>query len=284
MTGFYQPVSSITHLMAALITISTGYILVRRGRGNTMRIISMSIFILCFIFMFMMSGIYHALQEGMARDVFRRLDYAAIFTMISGTATPIHIILFRGWWRWGMLLFLWTIAIVGLLLTIILLDKMPEWFTLTVFISMGWSALISMIQAWKYYGFKNIALAIYGGIAYSIGAAIDFFKTPQIIEGFVGPHEIFHVFVVCGAAMHWKLIYDWAQQPTHKKLIFMVREKSQTELIARAVGENIMVNASSRKDLRKKVKEQLEEKFHPILIPQKIRFRFYRDTIMDINK
>jgi len=284
MLGFYQPFASWTHLLAALITLSTGFMLLRKGWGNKLRVASLVVFMICFLFMFSMSGIYHALEPGFGRQVFRRLDYAAIYTMIAGTATPIHIIFFRGWRRWGVLLFLWFVAIVGLLLTIILIDNMPEWLTLTIFISMGWSAIISMIHAWKLYGFQRISLALYGGVAYTVGAFIDFMRIDGPFPGITWHHEIFHLFVVLGAAMHWKLIYNWAQQPTHKKLIFMVREKSEFELIARAVGENIRISATSRQDLRRRVKEYIDLRFHPCLVPRKVRFRYYKDIMMDLHQ
>lgn len=283
MLGFYQPISSWTHLLAALITLSTGFILIRKGWGNRLRVISLVIFMISIVFMFMMSGIYHALEPGFSRQVFRRLDYAAIYVMIAGTATPVHIILFRGMMRWGMLLFLWGVTVVGVLLTVILLDNMPEWLTFSIFIIMGWTAVLSILKAWKMYGFRNISLALYGGLAYTAGALIDFLRLPGLIDGLVESHEIFHLFVVLGAALHWKLIYDWADQPTHRKLIFMVREKSETELIAKAVGEDIRICATSRQDLRIRVKAQLDLQYHPCIIPQKIRFRYYKDVVMDIR-
>jgi channel protein (hemolysin III family) len=282
MLGFYQPISSWTHLLAGLVTLCTGYILIRRGWGNSLRVASLLVFMAGIVFVFLMSGTYHALPPGLGREVFRRLDYAAIFTMIAGTATPIHIILFRGFWRWGMLSLLWVVAITGLLLTVILLDRIPPWLILTVFISMGWSVLASMIHATRLYGFRNVALAFYGGIAYTLGAMMDFLEVGELIPGLVGHHEIFHVFVILGAAMHWKLIYHWANQPLHDRLVFMVRETASHHYLAKAIGESFRIRATSKEELRKQVKELLLRRVHPRLVPQKIRFRFYHDVV--INK
>ncbi len=282
MFDFYQPVSSLTHLIAGIITLFSAYFLLRRGWGNKIRTISLVVFMAGIVFVFMMSGIYHALEPGLGRQVFRRLDYAAIFTMIAGTATPIHVILFRGIWRWGMLIYLWFVAIAGLLLTVILLDQIPEWITLLVFVAMGWSALLSMLQAWRLYGFHSISFAFYGGIAYSIGAVIDFTRSLDIVPGFLGPHEIFHVFVIIGAAFHWILIYRWADQPTRNRLVFMVKEQADDKLWARAVGENFEFHATSRKELRNMIRETLNSRVHPRLVPQKVRFRFYKDVVVSL--
>ncbi|MEX1188089.1 MAG: hemolysin III family protein [Bacteroidia bacterium] len=280
MLGFYQPISSWTHLLGAILTLATGAMLIRKGWGNKIRIASLLIFMLSIVFLFSMSGIYHALEPGLGRQVFRRLDYAGIFIMIAGTATPIHVILFRGWWRTGMLIFIWTVGILGLLLTVILIDQLPEWLVLSVFLAMGWSIMISVVRAWTIYGFKAVALTFLGGLFYTIGALIDFMRLPDLVNGLVGPHEIFHVFVLLGAASHWLLIYQWADQPTHSKLIFMVKENSENEIIAKAVGESLCIIATSRENLRTQVRIALNENFHPRLIPAKIRFRYYRDVVI----
>lgn len=56
-----------------------------------------------------------------------------------------------------------------------------------------------------------------GGIAYTIGAIIDFMEWPNIIPGVVGHHEIFHVCVIIGALAHWLLIYQIADYPNPKE-------------------------------------------------------------------
>ena len=285
MLGFYQPISSWTHLLGALLAIFTGAILIRKGWGNRIRVLALFVFMTGIVLMFSMSSIYHALEPGLGRQVFRKLDYAAIFVMIAGTATPIHLIIFRGLWRWGLIISLWIIAIIGLLMTIILIDQIPEWVSLSVFMLMGALALASIAKAGKMFGIRQIVFALLGGGFYVIGALIDFLRWPDIVPGLLGPHEIFHVFVMLGAASHWLFVYHLADQPTHARLVFLVKEKSENEFFARAVGESVFVIATSRSDLRRRVKEKLSEQFYPQLIPNKVRFRFYKDVVMklDIN-
>ena len=62
-----------------------------------------------------------------------------------------------------------------------------------------------------------------------------------------------------------------------------VKEKSENEFFARAVGESVFVIATSRKDLRRQVKEKLKEQFYPQLIPAKVRFRFYKDEVLKLD-
>jgi len=277
MFELHQPVSSITHLLGSVLAIAGGYYMIRKGWGNTWRVTSLVLFSVCMLFMFTMSGIFHAFPPGLGREVFRRFDYAAIYAMIAGTATPIHVILFRGWWRRGMLILLWSCAITGMMLTMVLIDHMPEWLTLSIYLTMGWSAILSILKAGKIYGFKAIRFALWGGFAYTLGAICDFLRIPaEPTMGFAS-HELFHLSVIAGAALHWYFIYQWADQPTRSRLVFMVRETSSNYLSARAVGESFHITATSRLELRKRIKEVIAMRVHPALIPPRIRFRFYKD-------
>jgi hypothetical protein len=82
--------------------------------------------------------------------------------------------------------------------------------------------------------------------------------------------------------MHWLLIYRWADQPTHNRLVFMVKERQENDFSAKAIGESFVIHATSRKELRMRVKEVLSTRIHPRLIPQKVRFRFYKDVVMNM--
>ena len=86
MLGFYQPISSWTHLLGALLAICTGAILIRKGWGNRIRVLALIVFMTGIVLMFSMSSIYHALEPGLGRQVFRKLDYAAIFVMSQSNA------------------------------------------------------------------------------------------------------------------------------------------------------------------------------------------------------
>jgi thiamine monophosphate kinase len=62
----------------------------------------------------------------------------------------------------------------------------------------------------------------------------------------------------------------------------MVKEQAEDLLWARAVGENFEFRATSRKELRTKIREALNARVHPRLIPQKVRFRFYKDVVVNL--
>jgi hemolysin III len=46
-----------------------------------------------------------------------------------------------------------------------------------------------------------------GGVAYSIGAVIYALKKPNPLPGVFGFHEIFHIFILLGAILHYFMVY-----------------------------------------------------------------------------
>ena len=99
-----------------------------------MRLAALSLYSFALIFLFSMSGVYHLLaQAGDARAVLQRLDHAAIWVLIAGTFTPIHVILFRGPWRWLILTTVWVIGLLGLIFEAIFFTSFPQWLITSLF-------------------------------------------------------------------------------------------------------------------------------------------------------
>ena len=98
-----EPVSSLSHILAAVFFLFLGGKLVIKSHGNTLRQVSVIIFAVANVLLFAMSGTYHYFAEGEApKYVFRVLDHDAIYFIMAGTFTPVHVILTRGFSRWGI--------------------------------------------------------------------------------------------------------------------------------------------------------------------------------------
>src|SRR5690606_38523367 len=147
--GFSEPVSSISHLGAAVLFSISNLYLLRRGRGIKFRVTALAINFFCVVYLFSMSGVYYLLAPTVSsRLVLQRLDHSAIWSMIAGTFTPIHLILFRGFWRWGVLVLVWITAITGLVLKTIFFHEVPEVLSLSLYLGLGWCGLAS---AWRFF-------------------------------------------------------------------------------------------------------------------------------------
>ena len=218
--GFSEPFSSMSHLLAAGLFALTGLFLVLRSRGSHGRLYSIGIFVFSVVFLLSMSGVFHLLEPGgEPRSILRRLDHAAIFTLIAGTFTPIHVLLFSGWRRWSVLAVVWIFAIAGLTVKTIYFNELPEWVGLMLYLLMGWIGALSAVLIFHLHGGRYLVPLIAGAVAYTVGAVLDFLRLPTLIDGVVGPHELFHVFVIFGISFHWLLIARVAEDHRNGVLI-----------------------------------------------------------------
>jgi len=205
--GFAEPFNSILHLLAAVFFSVLAFFLVARGRGSTGRMFSLAVFAFSAVFLLSMSGVYHLLSMGgTGRVVLQRLDHAAIFLLIAGSFTPLHFIMFTGFWRWGILALIWAITIAGIALKVIFFDSIPEWLSLSVYLGLGWLGLLSGLLLARRFGISFIKPLVLSGLAYSLGGITEYFRWPVIIPGVIGSHELFHVAVIAGIGFQWYFI------------------------------------------------------------------------------
>lgn len=209
--GFAEPFSSLSHLLGAGAFAVLGSFLLHRGRGDRLRVALVGVYVFCCVLLLSLSGVYHLLApDGAGRAVLARLDHGAIFVLIAGTFTPAHGLLFRGWGRWGMLALIWAAASAGLTLKIIFFADVAEWLSLLFYLGLGWLGLLSGVALWRRYGFQFIRPLLWGGVAYTVGAAVDFLRWPALVPGIFGPHEAFHVAVLAGVGLHWRFVWEIA--------------------------------------------------------------------------
>lgn len=168
--GIGEPLSAATHLLGAGVFLVLSVPFVRLGAGSLSRTAALAVYAFACVFQLLVSGAYHLLAPGSAANiVLLRIDHAAIFLLTAATFTPIHVILFRGPWRWGMLVFVWTIAVAAIALKTVFASITPTWLSATLYVGFGWVGLVSGILLWRRHGYRFIALLLYGGLAYTLG-------------------------------------------------------------------------------------------------------------------
>jgi len=205
--GFTDPFSSMTHLLGALVFLIMGVGLIKQASIHRGWLVAVSVFVFTVVFLLSMSGVFHLLDDDTTgRAVLQRLDHAGIFALIAGTFTPVHSIIFKGFWRWGFLFIIWVLAITGITLKSIFFNDLAEWLGLIFYLGLGWLGILSAYLAHKLHGYQIIKPLIYGAIAYTLGASLEFLTLPIVIPAVVGPHELFHIAVLVGIAFHWRFV------------------------------------------------------------------------------
>jgi hemolysin III len=107
--------NSACHGAGALLSLVAIPILVVSAalRHDPWQIVGGAIFGTAALLLYLSSAIYHALPGNRAKEVFERLDHAAIYLLIAGTYTPFALGALRGPWGWGLLVAIWSLALAG---------------------------------------------------------------------------------------------------------------------------------------------------------------------------
>lgn len=283
--GFSEPFSSWSHLLSAPIFLALSFQLIRRGQGNAWRTASLVVYCFSVVFLLSMSGVYHLLEQGgVAKDVLRRLDHAGIWTLIFATFTPIHTILFKGFWRLGILSIVWTIGITGLVLEVIFMHSIPEWVTLSFYLGLGWVGFLSALQIHKKRKDISAKPMIIGGIAYSIGAVFDFTRWPVIFTGVFAGHELFHIFVIIGISCHWAFIKEIASLGISKNLSFTIKRRFKSPALAIASNENISFEFKDKKEFNLKLANTIKRVYGPFHSPKSVTLKYIDEHFISTDK
>lgn len=205
-----DPGSAITHLIGAVCTAIGAYPLLRRAclTGNTVMILSMSVFLVSMFLLYTASTLYHSCT-GSEAQIFRlkKLDHSMISVMIAGTYTPVCLITLHGKTGNLLLLVIWSMAFLGILLKLFWVTC-PKWLSSGVYLVMGWTCILALPQLVHLLSRTSFLLLLAGGIFYSVGAVIYALKLSIFNKNhpYFGSHEIFHLFVMAGSLCHYMVM------------------------------------------------------------------------------
>ena len=201
-----EPVNGLTHLVAAAIALVGLVILVVIGWEQPGKVISLVIYGISLVTLFLASGLYHSvLATPRVVQRLRKFDHSAIFLLIAGTYTPICTNLLAGFWKWGLLGIVWGLALAGIGVKIFFLNA-PRWVTAGVYILMGWLSIFGIREMLVTMPVGAIIWLAAGGLIYTLGAVVYITKRMDFLPGVFGFHEVWHIFVILGALSHFIMI------------------------------------------------------------------------------
>jgi channel protein (hemolysin III family) len=212
--GFAEPAASWLHLVGAAVALASIPSLYRSAHSVAARR-ALLVFGAGVVLALAVSGVFHIFDlGGTARAVLQRLDHAAIWVLIACTFTPVHLILLRGIWRWGVLSLVWACALAGIVLKTIFFAGFPESLGLLLYLCLGWVGALSAMMVARRHGFRTVRLLLLGGLIYSIGGVIYALDWPNPWPGYLGHHEMFHLAVLAGLASHWRSMQSFGELET----------------------------------------------------------------------
>ena len=152
------------------------------------------------------SASYHLIPwSSRLRSVAKRIDHAMIFVLIAGTYTPFCLILVGDAWGIPLLSIVWTLAGLGTIVKVIW-PYGPSWLSVALYVGMGWIGVVAVWPVVNSLHPAGITLLMIGGLLYTVGAVAYATHRPNPAPRIFGYHEVFHVFVVAGSAVHFALI------------------------------------------------------------------------------
>jgi hemolysin III len=195
--------------LAGVIAAVVGIIFLARIASNSASMMATAlVYGISILFLFSASTLYHAFKkEENEISFWRKMDRIAIFFMIAGTYTPISYFCMDGNWRWSMIAIQWGLVGFGVF-SQLCFPRAPRTLYAFIYICMGWATLFPMKQVLAHMSLSQEVLLFGGGAAFTIGGLIYAIKKPRLIPGIFSFHELFHIMVLIGGAMHYAMIYS----------------------------------------------------------------------------
>lgn len=151
--------------------------------------------------MFVFSAACNLTERPRWKEFLLHCDHSAIFLMIAGTYTPIAVIKIGGIWGFALLATVWTIAIFGIALKILLPHRFDR-VSIGLYLLQGWAVLAVIDPLASAVSTRVMALLAIGGALYTIGVVFHLWRRLPY------QNAIWHVFVLSAAAFHYAAILE----------------------------------------------------------------------------
>jgi len=194
-------VNGITHGIGVLLGIVALIVLLVMSikKNSIISTVAFSIYGACFILMFLSSTLYHSITHEKAKRILRVFDHSSIFLFIAGSYTPIALLVMTGRLRIGIMIGVWTIAILGVLFKIFTAGQFDRFkaLSLILYIGMGWLAVITIKPIISMTSLEFFLWILGGGLCYTLGTI--FYSIKKIPYN----HAIWHLFVLAASVVHF---------------------------------------------------------------------------------
>lgn len=196
-----------THAVGALAAIAGLVVLALRADG-ALAVTTAVLYGASLVLLLGSSALHHAWHphSPAGRAALRRLDHIAIFGLIAGTYTPVSLVGLGGAWGWSVFGVIWGLFLAGTLTKVFWLHA-PRWFSVALYILMGWVALVAIVPLLERFTGEALLWMLAGGISYTGGAVIYGLKRPDVWPRWMGFHGLWHLFVLAGAFAHWWFVF-----------------------------------------------------------------------------
>ncbi len=194
---------SISHGLAALASVVASILLTStaiRTHKDRLSVLAVTFFGVSFIFLYLISFLYHTIQDEKAKKTLRIFDHCMIYILICASYAPACLCILRGFWGYTVFAINFACMIFGVIINIIDLQKFYK-LSQALYIIMGWLILVAIYPMYKAVPLSGFILLALGGIIYTVGVPFYRMKNVKYM------HFIFHMFVIAGCIPHFFFVY-----------------------------------------------------------------------------
>lgn len=179
-------------VVLAVIAVPVLIVLTVQFRSQKTAIVGASIYGATLVLMLAISALYNMSGQTRWTGLLQRLDHSAIYLKIAGTYTPF--LLLSGVHMPRLLVGLWAAAVAGTLLKVLMFGRF-RWFTLALYLAMGWAVLFVGMGMLSELPGLVLGLMTAGGIIYTVGVVF------YLSERLPFHITIWHVHVLAGSVL-----------------------------------------------------------------------------------
>jgi hemolysin III len=196
-------VNAATHGIGILLGMAAGIWLLCKALfyGDLWAVSSVSIYVICMLFSYTASTLYHACREEKRKIPLRKLDHAAIYFHIAGTYTFFTLTILRNaaLWGWSLFFVVWTAALAGSYISFKgkgIGNRIETicYVVMGLVVFVAFKPLFDTLNSVK--ALDVLWYIIAGGVSFILGAFLYSFKKIPYV------HAIFHLFVIGGSLFH----------------------------------------------------------------------------------
>ena len=204
-----EKLNSITHLVGAILALVGFGSLMTIGieQQNTALLVGFVVFGFTLVLLYTMSTLYHSFHPPKLKKLFQKLDHVSIYLLIAGTYTPYMLVSLHDRNGAFILSLIWLMAFVGLLLDILVRNRI-EWLQILIYLVMGWLCALSYSDLEATLPTAGLVWLTAGGIAYTVGIIFYVLDSRTKLRH---AHGIWHLFVLSGSICHFISIVGYVR-------------------------------------------------------------------------
>jgi hemolysin III len=191
---------SVTASLVALVAL----LVIAIKTGTALWIVALVIYGLGLVATFASSAGYHLIVRPKLKEVFRRLDHAAIFLMIAGTYTPFILIKMNNTWGLTLLAVVWVIALLGIVAQLFAPQLLRN-VSIALYLIQGWAVLAAWEPLHAALPGAALVLLMIGGVLYTVGVVFHLWNRLPY------QNAIWHTFVLSAASCHYAAVIGVVQ-------------------------------------------------------------------------